>query len=144
MQHLLRYRQQSLRRNSIRRRRYQLKKSHQPETNSRQQDDGNDDDDDWESAIAHYGLQLWNALEFLHHKQRIIHADIKPANVLLRGGGGTKNGTICLADFGSAVEITNDSRKSNTSDSKDNRWQATAATTAPTNDYIILSKYLNT
>lgn len=53
-----------------------------------------------------YGLQILNALEYIHtNKNPIIHRDIKPENILVSGD------TVKLADFGLFREIistTND------------------------------------
>eukprot|EP00542_Grammatophora_oceanica_P012924 CAMPEP_0194026720 /NCGR_PEP_ID=MMETSP0009_2-20130614/1018_1 /TAXON_ID=210454 /ORGANISM="Grammatophora oceanica, Strain CCMP 410" /LENGTH=367 /DNA_ID=CAMNT_0038665563 /DNA_START=79 /DNA_END=1182 /DNA_ORIENTATION=- len=51
----------------------------------------------WYASIPHYGLQLVNALEFIH-TQRVIHADLKPDNVLM-----TQTGQLKLGDFGSCI-----------------------------------------
>jgi serine/threonine protein kinase len=49
------------------------------------------------AAAPYYASQIISGLEQLHSRH-IIHADLKPANVLL-----SENGTIRLADFGSAL-----------------------------------------
>ena len=56
---------------------------------------------EWSLAIPSYTLQLISALEFIHSR-RVIHADLKPENVLV-----STRGRIKLADFGSAVELNN-------------------------------------
>lgn len=47
-----------------------------------------------------YALQLADALEYLHERQ-IVHADIKPANILL-----DENQDLKLADFGLAFKVS--------------------------------------
>jgi 3-phosphoinositide dependent protein kinase-1 len=54
---------------------------------------------EWSLAIPYYALQVISALEFIH-KRHVIHADLKPDNVLV-----STSGRIKLADFGSAVEL---------------------------------------
>jgi 3-phosphoinositide dependent protein kinase-1 len=55
----------------------------------------------WKHQIAPQLLKLLlEALEQIHSKG-IVHADLKPANVLLRS-----NGIIQLADFGSAIDLS--------------------------------------
>ena len=49
-----------------------------------------------EAKVRHIGLQLCDALEFLHG-QGIIHRDIKPSNIIIK-----ENEVLCLIDFGAA------------------------------------------
>ncbi|XP_064385832.1 uncharacterized protein LOC135334528 isoform X2 [Halichondria panicea] len=51
--------------------------------------------------VHHYACQLFDALDFLHNKQGIIHCDIKPANILVDETAQR----IKLTDFGSAEII---------------------------------------
>jgi serine/threonine protein kinase len=56
---------------------------------------------EWYSfGVAHYGLQIVSALEALHARC-ILHADLKPSNVLV-----TMDGCVKLADFGSAMDLS--------------------------------------
>ena len=68
----------------------------------------------WHQAIPHYGLQLVEALEFIHSRD-VLHCDLKPDNILC-----TSKGRIQLADFACAVHMkdqtTNDVRFHGTSD----------------------------
>lgn len=59
----------------------------------------------WSASIPHYGLQIVNALEYVHSNS-VIHADLKPNNVLV-----SNRGRIKLADFGSAVSLPLDKAK---------------------------------
>lgn len=57
--------------------------------------------DDWaEMVVPHYGLQLLHSLEYLHFELQVIHADLKPENIVVR-----ENGRLQLADFGSAISM---------------------------------------
>jgi 3-phosphoinositide dependent protein kinase-1 len=55
--------------------------------------------DQWHLAIPHYALQLLSALEFIH-SNNVVHADLKPHNVLV-----SDRGKLKLADFGSAIQV---------------------------------------
>ena len=55
-----------------------------------------------EAKVRHIGLQLCDALDFLHG-QGIIHRDIKPSNVIIK-----EDETVCLIDFGAARVIKGD------------------------------------
>jgi len=48
---------------------------------------------DWFEAVCEIGIQLADALDYAHH-QKVLHRDVKPANVLL-----TAEGICKLADF---------------------------------------------
>ena len=58
-----------------------------------------------EETVRHIGLQLCDALEFVHG-QGIIHRDIKPSNVILK-----EDGALCLIDFGAARVIKEDAEQ---------------------------------
>ena len=51
-----------------------------------------------ETVVPYYGLQLIQALEYLHFELQVIHADLKPDNILIG-----EEGRLKLADFGSAI-----------------------------------------
>lgn len=52
-----------------------------------------------ESQLIKWLVQLCEVLEYLHtHTPRVLHTDIKPANIIVTG-----NGDICLIDFGISV-----------------------------------------
>lgn len=53
----------------------------------------------WCRSIPTYGLQLLAALEFAHSRN-VLHADLKPDNVLVMN-----NKRLVLADFGSAISL---------------------------------------
>jgi serine/threonine-protein kinase 24/25/MST4 len=59
-----------------------------------------------EIAIAAISLQVVHALVYLHDTAKIIHRDIKAANILL-----TSRGTIQLCDFGVAGQLVLKSRR---------------------------------
>lgn len=61
--------------------------------------------------------QLLNSLFFIH-KQKILHRDMKAANILI-----TKNGVLKLADFGLARAISE--LKSETQNRYTNRYDGT-------------------
>lgn len=52
-----------------------------------------------QQEVPHFGLMILEAIEQIHSKG-IIHADLKPDNILI-----TSRGEIQLADFGSAVVL---------------------------------------
>ena len=52
----------------------------------------------WKESIRHYGLQLVEAMKYIH-SQGIIHCDLKPQNCLC-----DLDGKLKLADFGSAIQ----------------------------------------
>ena len=58
-----------------------------------------------EQTVRRVGLQLCDALEFLHG-QGIIHRDIKPSNVIMK-----EDGVLCLIDFGAARVIKEDAEQ---------------------------------
>ncbi len=58
------------------------------------------------SDVHHFSYQLFDALEYLHNKERIIHCDVKPANLLLDYTAQRMK----LADFG-AAEILEEQRR---------------------------------
>jgi 3-phosphoinositide dependent protein kinase-1 len=58
------------------------------------------DPEQWSATIPNYSRQLVSALEFIHSRA-VIHADLKPENVLL-----TTTGKLKLADFGAAIELS--------------------------------------
>jgi serine/threonine protein kinase len=70
--------------------------------------------DRWHRSIPYYAWQLTQAIEFLHSK-RVIHCDLKPANLLLcsttsstsatNGSTSTEGYRLQLADFASALEL---------------------------------------
>ncbi|MBE6902072.1 MAG: hypothetical protein E7478_06320 [Ruminococcaceae bacterium] len=48
-----------------------------------------------QKEVIHYGIQLCEAVEYLHKRKRpIIHSDIKPGNLMINSAG-----DICLIDF---------------------------------------------
>lgn len=59
-------------------------------------------------VVAYYTSQILQALEYLHFQQNVIHADLKPANILL-----SESGQVKLCDFGSAI-IMNDNTTTTT------------------------------
>jgi len=48
--------------------------------------------------VHHYAYQLFDAVDFLHHKLKIVHCDIKPANLLINHNVQR----LKVADFGCA------------------------------------------
>lgn len=64
-----------------------------------------------EASVAYYGLQILEAIEFIH-SSKVIHADLKPDNILL-----TEGGRIRLADFGCAIDLKRMSSESNAASS---------------------------
>jgi serine/threonine protein kinase len=48
-------------------------------------------------GVAHYAKQILSAMEAIHSRS-IVHADLKPSNILV-----TADGVVKLADFGSAI-----------------------------------------
>jgi len=68
---------------------------------------------DWIDSAKHYAMQILAALEAVHvHK--ILHADLKPDNILV-----TLQGRVQLADFGSAVELLKKNDTYNSNNRKD-------------------------
>jgi 3-phosphoinositide dependent protein kinase-1 len=57
------------------------------------------DETAWKESIPHYGLQLVEALAYIH-SHNVIHCDLSPSNILC-----TSQGHIQLADFGCAVNL---------------------------------------
>ena len=57
------------------------------------------------SVVKQISIQLLNALKILE-KNKIIHADIKPENILIKNFDGEKI-SVVLIDFGSATYINN-------------------------------------
>ena len=53
----------------------------------------------FQRSIPHLSLQLIAAIEFIH-TEGVLHADLKPDNLLM-----TQNGQLKLADFGSAIML---------------------------------------
>ena len=51
-------------------------------------------------VVPYYTHQLLQALEYLHYEQDIIHADLKPDNILV-----SERGILQLCDFGSAIIV---------------------------------------
>jgi 3-phosphoinositide dependent protein kinase-1 len=56
------------------------------------------DTKDWELNAAYLGLELIQALQVIHER-KMIHADLKPSNVLFKSSG-----RLLLADFGCAID----------------------------------------
>ena len=54
----------------------------------------------WHQSIPYYAWQLIQAIQFLY-SHKVVHCDIKPANILC-----SERGKLLLADFASAIEIT--------------------------------------
>jgi len=55
----------------------------------------------WKTQVVPYYTRcLLHALEYLHVSQNVIHADLKPPNILI-----TETGTLQLCDFGSAIQL---------------------------------------
>jgi 3-phosphoinositide dependent protein kinase-1 len=77
----------------------------------------------WYQAIPYYGLQLVEALEFIHSRD-VLHCDIKPDNILC-----TSKGRIQLADFACAIHMNSQSQ-SNTPEN-DVRFHGTADYASP-------------
>jgi serine/threonine protein kinase len=89
-------------------------------------------------ACAHYGRQILEGLDCLHQRG-IIHADLKPSNILIsfssssRGGGAM----IQLADFGSAIVLASSSSSFSSSSSSNTNCPGNASSCliATTTDY---------
>lgn len=68
-------------------------------------------DTQWQRSVSYYAREIWMALAFLHDRE-IVHADVKPSNILL-----TERGEVRLADFGAAVDLArNRNKKESTGD----------------------------
>jgi serine/threonine protein kinase len=57
-----------------------------------------------DSCAKHLSYQLIQGINYLHRK-RIVHMDIKPANLLLKGGNDADQLTLKIADFNSAKRL---------------------------------------
>jgi serine/threonine protein kinase len=80
----------------------------------------------WTETIPNYSRQLVAALEFIHSRA-VIHADLKPENVLL-----TTTGKLKLADFGAAIELQSSADKQSAALSKEQmRFIGTADYASP-------------
>ena len=51
------------------------------------------------AEVADLGARIADALEDIH-RQRVIHLDLKPSNIMIRDGGGAGSGEVVLLDFG--------------------------------------------
>lgn len=73
-------------------------------------------DKEWRTrVVSYYVHQIVQALEYLHFQQHVIHADLKPDNILISNNEKKNGPTVKLCDFGSAILLT-PTNNSNSSD----------------------------
>jgi serine/threonine protein kinase len=75
--------------------------------------EGRDSSSIWLDSISYYLSQAREGIDTLH-AHKIVHCDIKPANILL-----TLKGRIKLADFGSALDLSQASNQTSSGNNAD-------------------------
>ena len=85
--------------------------------------------DDWLPQAAYYGLQILMALQEIH-SNNVIHCDLSPTNILV-----SERGHVKLCDFGSAMEWSMLTAKSNDNSREEDTAQSGDDTPRGTCDY---------